>query len=147
MIPTEENQIATSKEQSLRLLACGVSPETADMCLSTRIRKTDGSFIAKKHRTTNLWVGYSCWRTTSEDEELENIPAWSLSALLAVLSKEINRSNPLDGLWIEKSAATNHNWHISNLDGNSGDLTETSEPSLLEACVRLMEKILNPTKQ
>ena len=138
-----KSQIATTKEQSARLLACGVSPDTADMCLSTRTRNSDGSFIAKKHQTTNLWVGYPCWRTISGDEELENIPAWSLSALLAVLPKEINRGNPLDGLWIEKSPASNHDWHISNLDSNNGDYTETFAPSLIEACVCLIEKILN----
>lgn len=82
-------QISTDRSQSQRLLACGVPADTADMCLSTRTRKCDGTFIAKKHQTTNLWVGYPCRRTTSGDEELENIPAWSLSALLGLLPKEI----------------------------------------------------------
>lgn len=79
--------IATTKEQSARLLQCGVPAKTADMCLSTRTRKSDGSFVAKKHQTTNLWVGYPCWRTTSGDEELENVPAWSLSRLMELLPK------------------------------------------------------------
>lgn len=82
--------IATTKEQSARLLQCGVPAKTADMCLSTRTRKSDGSFVAKKHQTTNLWVGYPCWRTTSGDEELENVPAWSLSRLMELLPKEID---------------------------------------------------------
>lgn len=81
--------ICTTKEQSARLLQCGVPADTADMCLSTRTRKSDGTFIAKKHQTTNLWVGYPCWRITSGDEELENVPAWSLSALLGLLPKEM----------------------------------------------------------
>lgn len=85
------NVIATAKELSARLIACGVSPDTADMCLSTRIRRCDGSFIAKKHQTTNLWTGYPCHRTTSGDEELENIPAWSLGRLLSdVLPKHLD---------------------------------------------------------
>ena len=88
-----KSQIATTKEQSLRLLRCGVSADTADMCLSTRTRRYDGTFIAKKHQTTNLWIGYPCSRTTSGDEELENIPAWSLGALLGLLPKEICDEN------------------------------------------------------
>lgn len=134
-------QIATTKEQSARLLACGVSPDTADMCLSTRTRKSDGTFISSKKQTTNLWIGYPCRRSTSGDEELENIPAWSLSALLAVLLEEIDSRDPLDGLWIEKCLASNHRWHISNLNGNNGDYTESNGTSLIEACVRLMEKL------
>lgn len=82
-------QISTTPEQSRRLLACGVPADTADMCWSTRTRRHDGTFIAKKHQTTNLWIGYPCWRATSGDEELENIPAWSLSALLQLLPQEI----------------------------------------------------------
>lgn len=77
-----KTNVATTQSQSARLLRCGVSADTADMCLSTRTRRYDGTFIAKKHQTTNLWIGYPCRRTTSGDEELENIPAWSLSALL-----------------------------------------------------------------
>lgn len=84
-----KTNIATTKEQSARLLRCGVSADTADMCLSTRTRRYDGTFIAKKHQTTNLWIGYPCRRTTSGDEELENIPAWSLSALCGLLPKVI----------------------------------------------------------
>lgn len=77
--------ISTTRSQSARLIACGVDPKTADMCLSTRTRRADGTPIAKKSQTTNLWVGYPCWRTTSGEEELENIPAWSLSALLSLI--------------------------------------------------------------
>ena len=80
-----KTNIATDSLQSQRLLRCGVSADTADMCLSTRTRRYDGTFIAKKHQTTNLWIGYPCRRTTSGDEELENIPAWSLSALLGLI--------------------------------------------------------------
>lgn len=86
----EKNLVATTRSQSARLIQCGVSADTADMCLSTRTRRYDGTFIAKKHQTTNLWIGYPCRRTTSGDEELENTPAWSLSALLGLLPKEID---------------------------------------------------------
>lgn len=88
-----KTNIATTQDQAARLLRCGVSADTADMCLSTRTRRYDGTFIAKKHQTTNLWIGYPCRRTTSGDEELENIPAWSLSALLGLLPKRIKRGD------------------------------------------------------
>lgn len=84
-----KTNIATTRDQSARLLQCGVPAESADMCLSTRTRRSDGSFIAKKHQTTNLWVGYPCWRTTSGDEELDNVPAFSLGALLGLFPKEM----------------------------------------------------------
>ena len=89
------SNIATNKDQSERLKQCGVDPKTADMCLSTRTRRIDGTPIAKKRQTTNLWIGYPCRRTTSGDEELENLPAWSLSALLAILPEKIK-----GGYWL-----------------------------------------------
>lgn len=89
----KELKIATTFGQSRRLIACGIVPNTADMCWSTRIRRCDGTPIAKKRRTTNLWIGYPCKRTTLGDEEFDNIPAWSLSALLPVLPKMIDGSH------------------------------------------------------
>lgn len=46
-------QIATTREQSDRLLQCGVTADSADMCLSTRTRRCDGSFIAKNNYQLN----------------------------------------------------------------------------------------------
>ncbi len=65
--------IATTPEQSARLKACGVDPKTADMCW-----RKDIIFPNKQVLT----IKEPYWD--------EDIPAWSLSALLSLLPKEIN---------------------------------------------------------
>lgn len=63
--------IATTKEQSARLLQCGVDPETADMMFTPH-----NTLSAEPYKETLKDRGY--------------FPAWSLSALLALLPKEID---------------------------------------------------------
>ena len=68
--------IATTIEQSDRLLACRVDPETADMFYTNyRTKPNDGVPIVK---TVSLGI------------RKDLIPAWSLSALLELLPKEID---------------------------------------------------------
>lgn len=62
-------QIATNKEQSDRLIACGVNPDTADMVLFDHEPNV-------RHCYTDMTA--SC-----------NTPAWSLPALMAMLPKEL----------------------------------------------------------
>lgn len=134
-----KQQIATTREQADRLLKCGVPAESADMCLSTRTKRSDGSFIAKKHQTTNLWIGYPCWRATSGDEELENIPAWSLSALLTtVLPSNIRFEGHTCILEIVSSnwQSDEQIWEVA-YDIDLG--VEASDP--IEACVLMVEKL------
>lgn len=67
-----KSNIATTSEQSLRLLRCGVSADTADMA-----RYIDDSVpMMPWDWTTGSYGG--------------TFPAWSLSALLGLLPKEIN---------------------------------------------------------
>lgn len=73
------NQIATNREQSERLLVCGVSPDTADM--SWGLHKNDSmedTLISRPHRTFKEPFRGECI-----------VPAWSLSALLSLCPKEI----------------------------------------------------------
>lgn len=63
--------IATTREQSARLLQCGVDPETADMMFTPH-----NTLSAEPYKETLKDRGY--------------FPAWSLSALLALLPKEID---------------------------------------------------------
>lgn len=72
--------IATTKEQSGRLIACGVSVDTADV-----------SWIKAKAANKD---GYS-WLLFSEnflkpDNSDRCVPAWSLSALLDILPKHLD---------------------------------------------------------
>lgn len=139
-------QNATTPEQSRRLLACGVSADTADMCWSTRTRRHDGTFIAKKHQTTNLWIGYPCWRTTSGDEELENIPAWTLTSLLATLPPILyDRQGHSFNLTIKKDRLLHIHYKASYRPScesqGLGDLAVAYDADPIEACVQLAERI------
>lgn len=135
--------IATTKEQSQRLLRCGLSADTADMSLSTRTRRYDGTFIARKHQTTNLWVGYPCRRTTSGDEELENIPAWSLGALLGLLPKEIYEESTGDSFYfsLAKEFPLSEEYGAAYIPcWDKGDaIIRQRDNDPIEACVQLIE--------
>lgn len=72
-----KNQIATTPEQSQRLIACGVGYKTADMTLS---------YNNGYYELMATPFHYGCF-----DEK--DAPAWSLSALLALLPTEIKEDN------------------------------------------------------
>ena len=78
-----ERQIATTKEQSDRLLRCGVSADTADMTLRTETGEVN--FSRYSLETELNFYGYD-----DPKRHIEIVPAWSLSALLGLLPKEIN---------------------------------------------------------
>ena len=65
-----KSQICTTREQSERLLALGLKPETADMCW---IPLNDGRCV----------IGISA------EIKLDIIPAWSLHRLIEMISEEI----------------------------------------------------------
>lgn len=70
-----KSQIATTVEQSKRLLAAGLAPESADMSWS------------KWHNSK--WELWAHGPSVGEFEELQVIPAWSLSKLWDILSGTI----------------------------------------------------------
>lgn len=74
-----ERQIATTSEQSSRLLRCGVSDDTADMCW-TRF-ESDGEKYEQLSVMDELAYEFA---------SLSPIPAWSLSALLGLLPFKIH---------------------------------------------------------
>lgn len=73
-----KTNIATTQDQSVRLLRCGVSADTADM-VWTRF-ESDG----EKYEQLSV-MNESAYEVAS----LTPIPAWSLSSLLGLLPKEI----------------------------------------------------------
>lgn len=83
--------IATDKSQSDRLLRCGVSADTADMCYDSGALSLMDYDSAVHERD-------------SRRESYEVIPAWSLSALLGLLPKTIG------DFWMTK-------WYAPNVDG------------------------------
>lgn len=80
--------IATTQDQSQRLLRCGVSADTADMAYA------DGDIL--------LTAPYSEMRDRFKEKDC--YPAWSLSALLGLLPKTIG------DFWMTK-------WYAPNVDG------------------------------
>jgi hypothetical protein len=74
-----KSQVATSREQSERLLALGLKKETADMCLVPLMEWDD---CTAQEYFTGIYV-----TRTKEDVErynLDYIPAWSLHRLLSL---------------------------------------------------------------
>lgn len=70
--------IATTQDQSQRLLRCGVPAESADMC------RTHFESDGQKYEQLGVMDEYAY-----EYASLNPIPAWSLSALLGLLPKEM----------------------------------------------------------
>lgn len=76
-----KTNIATNQDQAARLLRCGVSADKADM-----------SWIAPNRLVTG-GVGFPTLMFAeyfNHDDSLRQTPAWSLSALLGLLPKEID---------------------------------------------------------
>lgn len=80
--------IATTQEQSKRLIACGVSPGTADMYLEKCRLPEYGDFYL---HTVLDNIDVSDWFSARINKDI--IPAWSLSALLSLCPKEIYEDN------------------------------------------------------
>lgn len=72
-----KTNIATNREQSARLLRCGVSADTADMCYDSGALSLMDYDSAVHERD-------------SRREAYEVVPAWSLSALLGLLPFKIH---------------------------------------------------------
>lgn len=72
-----KTNIATTQSQSQRLLRCGVPADTADMCYDS------GALSLMDYHSA------LCERN-SRRETYDVAPAWSLSALLGLLPKEID---------------------------------------------------------
>ncbi len=72
--------IATTKEQSARLLQCGVDPDTADMFYQTPIT------VSQKRQGEDVLLIKKSDATLYDTDT----PAWSLITLLSLLPKEID---------------------------------------------------------
>lgn len=77
-----ERQIATTAEQSARLLQCGVPAESADMTLRTESGEVNSSRYS-------LETELKFYEYDDPKRHIEICPAFSLSSLLGFLPKEI----------------------------------------------------------
>ena len=122
--------IATTKEQSARLLQCGVSAESADMVWTHF--ESDGE-------------QYERLDVMSEDayevSSLKPFPAWSLSALLELLPKRImNGVSRIYTVEIAYSHTFNDAPWTINYEGNGlNKNTHFNGKSPIEACVKAIE--------
>lgn len=107
-----KTNIATTQDQSARLLRCGVSADTADM-VWTRF-ESDG----EKYEQLSV-MDESAYEVAS----LTPIPAWSLSALLGLLPKTIG------DFWMTK-------WYAPNVDGF--EIDDMGEPYQLSGDFQLL---------
>jgi hypothetical protein len=78
---------ATTREQSTRLLKCGVPAESADMCyqhIDDCVNNTDKPICNTHKEQYNTLIGYGFG-----DSRIHITPAWSLGCLLGLMPKEI----------------------------------------------------------
>ena len=135
-------QIATTPDQSRRLIACSVNPDSADMFYTNYTTKPNDQV--------------PCTKTAPLGIRKDLIPAWSLSALLELLPKHLD-DFPLtkwyppfieDGIWEMdipnvlngdvKLYSNGTKWIVDyDWDGFNGTLPQSENP--IEAVVLAIE--------
>lgn len=148
------NNIATTKEQSARLLACGVQPETADMAW-VHCKETADDDLAWETEELVSWSYTRAASTFDTTTKKKTTPAWSLSALLEKVLpkwldefelkksikarvKEIGHPTFIDGRVMLEHDTYDHNWYVKYGYGNElWWLTEGGSP--IEAVVQAVE--------
>lgn len=122
-----KTNIATTQDQSQRLLRCGVSAESADMCYDSGALSLMDYDSAVHERD-------------SRRETYEVIPAWSLSALMTkILPSHIRYKGHTSLLEITSSnwQSDEQIWEVA-YDIDLG--VDASDP--IEACVLMVEKLV-----
>lgn len=129
-----KTNIATTQEQSQRLLRCGVSDYTADMCYDS------GALSLMDYDN-------AIHERDSRRESYEVIPAWSLSVLLSdILPSDIS-DNEIDySLFLQRRRSEDNTptWELSyyNLEYDATLLfVETDCP--IEAATHMVEILIN----
>lgn len=126
--------IATNKNQSARLLECGVSADTADMCYDSGALSLMDYDSAVHERD-------------SRRESYEVVPAWSLSSLLSLLPTSLLGPTGNEYM-LELSKLRMHSaWEVQWWNGGSRFTTYDKkkkfrklwDKSPIEACVKAIE--------
>lgn len=140
-----ERQIATTKEQSDRLLQCGVPAESADMSyqfIDDCVNNTDNPICNTPKEQYNTLIGYGFG-----DSRIHITPAWSLSALLGLLPTSLLGPTGNEYM-LELSKLRMHRvWEVQWYNGRSRFITYDKQKkfcklwskSPIEACVRTIE--------
>ena len=153
-----ERQIATTREQSDRLLKCGVQAESADMSyqfIDECVNNTDKPICSTPKEQYNTLIGYGFG-----DSRIHITPAWSLGCLLGLLPKELDDFpftrwyEPFQDGWeiCDKEDESTINGEVKlyfsdgrwivdyDWDGFTGRLPQSDNP--IEACVLAIELLI-----
>ncbi len=139
-------QIATDMSQSDRLLRCGVSADTADMCyqfIDECVNNTDKPICSTPKEQFDTIRGYGFGNS-----RIHITPAWSLSALLSdILPMKITDG---DGCDYELQLSANiseddcHRWELSYYSSLlEVALMYVETPNPIEAAVQMIEQLTN----
>lgn len=135
-----ERQIATTAEQSARLLKCGVPAESADMSyqfIDDCVNNTDKPICSTPKEQYNTLIGYGFG-----DSRIHITPAFSLSALLSLLPKEIyDESGDSFYFSLAKEFPLSEEYGAAYIPcWDKGDaIVRKRDNSPIEACVQLIE--------
>lgn len=126
---------ATTLDQSVRLLQCGVSADTADMFYQTPIT------VSQKAKREDILL------VKKVDKKLydTDIPAWSLSALLGLLPKKIcDESGESYYFSLAQEYMVNADYHAAYklCSDCDYDYIGRRSPHPIEACVQLIEWLM-----
>lgn len=146
-----KQQIATTREQSARLLQCGVPAESADMHWHGAIVPRDGSLTDPPYPSEE-WDLFNSpyWLMPEEmqkaklmEDYYEVVPAFSLGSLLALLPKEIYDEND-DSFYfsLAKEFPLTEEYGAAYLECWSADhapIVRKRDNNPIEACVQLIE--------
>ena len=117
------NKICTSIEQSKKLMELGIDVKTADMWWNFYSVTTDDTTPQIIHLDTP-WVGSFNWANKPD-----NIPAWSLAALLEVLN--------FPSLIQEKE----NQWEVCVFDHDNDGYIEKTASNSVDACYEMIIKL------
>lgn len=124
-------QIATTREQGQRLMACGVKAETADMTL-----------LLEHGHTENTRLSARPYGTFKEPFREQNcIPAWSLSRLLEMMPKKLTVGISVLELGMGFEPFYGH-FYLRYTNARTGidDLeSHTEADTPMDACVQMIE--------
>lgn len=133
------NRIATTREQSDRLLKCGVPAESADMTLRTE----SGEVNFSRH---SLETELKFYEYDDLKRHIEICPAWSLSTLLGLLPKEIYEEETDDSFFfsLAKEFPLSEEYGAAYIPcwDNGDAIVRKRDNSPIEACVQLIEWLM-----
>lgn len=122
-------QIATSHEQSKRLLSMGVNPETADM--------------QHYQNAQSKWMLYT---NQGEDDSLDwtqyRAPAWSLSRLISMMPEKIIKGRKVGDLFISNTDIAYFSFESDGKLCYLTGFTKGDEENVFDICIDMIDWLI-----